>query len=405
MKTIVYPLLLTVLLFMPICHAASAATPEDQPLLYIDRIANLPGYLRDFYFRLGHEVEAAFRDEPSVLVSPEQADLCIKPDFYAYAIKTFEGELNISVGPADDVDAMAGEAVSKATDAVWNEYSSFMPYVCHAFSMDYPQAFWLRTNYDYYNKTSWSCDTVRAVAAKEERLVRYKFTCYLTLKRPGYDLRRQSMHTEADIRNGIKRYEAALAEILKQIPAEASRREQVLCLNDWLTSHNSYTTRRATPPPSMAYSPLSALEGKSGDDGLVCEAYSRGLKVLCDRLGIPCIVVSGRARDKADRPYEDHLWNYVRMEDGQWYAVDVTWNDPVNTGDEEAAGRACSGFESHKWMLLGSLSDVADGFSFDSSHTEDPSGGYAPAGTLQWNLLPGPALAEQGYADPAASPQ
>ena len=260
-------------------------------------------------------------------------------------------------------------------------------------------------NYDYYDKTSWICDTARAVAAKEERLVRYKFTCYLTLKRPGYDLRRQSMHTEADIRNGIKRYEAALAEILKQIPAEASRREQVLCLNDWLTSHNSYTTRRATPPPSMAYSPLSALEGKSGDDGLVCEAYSRGLKVLCDRLGIPCIVVSGRARDKADRPYEDHLWNCVRMEDGQWYAVDVTWNDPVNTGDEEAAGRACSGFESHKWMLLGSLSDVADGFSFDSSHTEDPSGGYAPAGTLQWNLLPGPALAEQGYADPAASPQ
>lgn len=53
----------------------------------------------------------------------------------------------------------------------------------------------------------------------------------------------------------------------------------------------------------------------------VCNAYSAAFKLLCDRYGIPCVHVSG-----ATKP-GNHAWNYIQMEDGNWYAVDPTWCD------------------------------------------------------------------------------
>lgn len=57
----------------------------------------------------------------------------------------------------------------------------------------------------------------------------------------------------------------------------------------------------------------------------VCEGYAKALKLLCDRYGIPCMVITGNAvtSDGAG----PHAWNAVRMEDGSWYGIDVTWDD------------------------------------------------------------------------------
>lgn len=53
----------------------------------------------------------------------------------------------------------------------------------------------------------------------------------------------------------------------------------------------------------------------------VCEGYAEAFKILCDKAGIPCIVVVGQANGGG------HAWNYVKMEDGKWYAIDCTWDD------------------------------------------------------------------------------
>lgn len=53
----------------------------------------------------------------------------------------------------------------------------------------------------------------------------------------------------------------------------------------------------------------------------VCEGYAEAFKILCDKAGIPCIVVVGDANGGG------HAWNYVKMEDNKWYAVDLTWDD------------------------------------------------------------------------------
>ena len=58
--------------------------------------------------------------------------------------------------------------------------------------------------------------------------------------------------------------------------------------------------------------------------GVVCEGYSKAFKLLCDRENIPCVLVFGNFdKDKMT----GHMWDYVKMEDGKWYAVDVTWDD------------------------------------------------------------------------------
>ena len=50
------------------------------------------------------------------------------------------------------------------------------------------------------------------------------------------------------------------------------------------------------------------------DGYAVCAGFADTFKYLCDRLEIPSIVVGNAA----------HAWNYVQMEDGQWYSVDTS---------------------------------------------------------------------------------
>jgi len=55
----------------------------------------------------------------------------------------------------------------------------------------------------------------------------------------------------------------------------------------------------------------------------VCDGYSKAFLLLCQKEGIDCVVVFGTKIPD----YENHAWNYVKMDDDKWYAVDVTWND------------------------------------------------------------------------------
>ncbi|MDR0309697.1 MAG: hypothetical protein LBH88_02935 [Candidatus Methanoplasma sp.] len=58
----------------------------------------------------------------------------------------------------------------------------------------------------------------------------------------------------------------------------------------------------------------------------VCDGYSEAFLLLCQKEGIECVIVYGTAISNM----ENHAWNYVKMDNGKWYAVDVTWNDGSN---------------------------------------------------------------------------
>ena len=77
----------------------------------------------------------------------------------------------------------------------------------------------------------------------------------------------------------------------------------------------------------------------------VCEAYSRAYKYILDDLGIENILVTGTAVNSTGAS-EEHMWNYVKV-NGNWYAVDVTWDDPIVVG-----GGTLSEEAKHKYFLV-----------------------------------------------------
>lgn len=90
----------------------------------------------------------------------------------------------------------------------------------------------------------------------------------------------------------------------------------------------------------------------------VCEGYAEAFKYILDKLEIPCVIIYGTGIDnKGDS--EAHAWNYVKMDDGKWYAVDVTWDDPIIIGNGKLTDKS-----RYRYFLKGTES-------FSSTHIED----------------------------------
>ena len=62
----------------------------------------------------------------------------------------------------------------------------------------------------------------------------------------------------------------------------------------------------------------------------VCDGYAKAYKYILDNIGISCVEVCGVAQN-SNGEIENHAWNDVLI-DGTWYAVDVTWDDPIIVG-------------------------------------------------------------------------
>ena len=62
----------------------------------------------------------------------------------------------------------------------------------------------------------------------------------------------------------------------------------------------------------------------------VCDGYTKAFKYILDDLGISCVEVCGIAENSTGVT-ESHAWNDILI-DGKWYAIDVTWDDPIIVG-------------------------------------------------------------------------
>lgn len=118
--------------------------------------------------------------------------------------------------------------------------------------------------------------------------------------------------------------------------------------------YNSDSNQKAT-----VYGALVEAKG-------VCEAYSRAYKYILDDLGIENILVTGTAVNSTGVS-EEHMWNYVKV-NGKWYAVDVTWDDPIVVG-----GGTLSEETKHKYFLVRKRSVFQKSYrkAFDFSKSED----------------------------------
>lgn len=123
---------------------------------------------------------------------------------------------------------------------------------------------------------------------------------------------------------------ALLQEI---ITPSMSEYEKVRAIHDYLVIHvdYDYDNLAAGTLPDTAFTAEGALLLHSA----VCEGYAKAFSLLCDQSGIENILVYGTADDGTG--VQTHAWNQVRV-DGEWYNIDVTWDDPLMNGEQVTDG-------------------------------------------------------------------
>lgn len=220
-----------------------------------------------------------------------------------------------------------------------------------AFDRDHPEVFWLNGDAALFYYPGYPEDDAEVSAPGNKRRVYNLFLAIGGIKSMSdlqsakYDnMRIPSFTSESEIKYSISLREARVQELLAYVgveydpisaipdsmtssltsSVEYEDAEKVRFFNRWLTFNNGYNTQN--PYTLIDYCPLafeclSALSGKCGTTGPVCEGYSRAFKTLCDACGISCVITDGMGDGSS------HMWNYVSINE-KWYGVDVTWNDP-----------------------------------------------------------------------------
>ena len=91
---------------------------------------------------------------------------------------------------------------------------------------------------------------------------------------------------------------------------------------------NNYLCDAAYYPAEEPYAPVTHTAYGAFHEGVsVCEGYACAAKLMLNEFGILCDIEIGVCTNGGG-----HAWNLVQL-DGQWYQLDVTWNDCVSSLD------------------------------------------------------------------------
>ncbi len=105
------------------------------------------------------------------------------------------------------------------------------------------------------------------------------------------------------------------------IEPEMTDMDKVIAVHDYLIVNTIYSEKDGNAEYlATASSVLIDGEGQ-------CQGYSEAFTALLMLSGVETQVISGNALDSS-ATYQPHAWNLV-MIDGEWYHVDVTWDDPI----------------------------------------------------------------------------
>lgn len=118
--------------------------------------------------------------------------------------------------------------------------------------------------------------------------------------------------------------------IVKQAASLPTLYEKVLFVHDYMVDSMTYNHEEAALNTDDYKDVLisSTSYGSIINNAPICSGYSAGFQLIMQKLGIPCGRINGYANDGL------HQWNYVLL-DGNYYYMDVTWDDPsYDNGDE-----------------------------------------------------------------------
>ena len=119
------------------------------------------------------------------------------------------------------------------------------------------------------------------------------------------------LYTGQERRIMAEQYEMLIKDIAEYASAASTVIGQLMLVNDYFCVNFEFDT------DDNIHDPYALLMEKKG----VCEAYALAFGAVLNVLGIPNEYVLSKTMN--------HAWNMVQV-DGEWYHIDVTWNDPVD---------------------------------------------------------------------------
>ncbi len=119
-----------------------------------------------------------------------------------------------------------------------------------------------------------------------------------------------------ELKNAKVVFNKKIEEILNQIPNYENELDRELYIHDYLADNCKYgydyslELEEALDATNNAY--FALVDGMSA-----CEGLSKAFQLLCNKVGIECICISGITLE------EKHMWNIIKI-NNEWCHVDVT---------------------------------------------------------------------------------
>jgi len=139
----------------------------------------------------------------------------------------------------------------------------------------------------------------------------YDWDGIVTTMWPGYRYPAEELETR------VTAFNKKLNEIVSYANQASTAVGKLLRANDYFCINFQYDTSYSIYAPDELFA-----SGKG-----VCQAYMMGFAAVLSKLGIPNSSVVSDAMN--------HTWNVIQL-DGEWYHVDVTWNDPIPNAPNRA---------------------------------------------------------------------
>ena len=212
------------------------------------------------------------------------------------------------------------------------------------YAYDHPLYYWISNVYVYSDKALYFCVFPEYAKAQDRRA--YNDYVY------------QGVEALSDgLTSGDTAYETALALY-----------ERVLALGDY-----AYEGDGETPEDDQwAHSIIGLFDPAYNQ--VVCEGFAEAYSLLLNFHGVTCISIPGESRGVG------HLWNLIRLDDGEWYWCDITWDDrtysPLGTD--------------YKYFCVNDTQDVLfyylrDGMSSGGNYNFNSSATFMEDHTVVWD--------------------
>lgn len=159
---------------------------------------------------------------------------------------------------------------------------------------------------------------------------------YNTIER--INIRFNETYEENQVKKMNEEIDTTVQNILKELKKYTTTLDKVKYIHDYLIKTIQYETT------DNCYNLYGALVDKIS----VCEGYAESFTYLCQLVNVTSIIVNS----------ESHEWNYVQMDNGKWYVIDVTYDDPQIGNMKFESGK--DGNKKYDYFLIGKNTYVSN---------------------------------------------